>query len=68
VRGVLFLGAGTVPERGLSRALLLDAAGRKVMALRPGPNDISALPAGVYFVLSTLDNRQSKMTKVVIQK
>jgi hypothetical protein len=50
IRGVLCLGAGTVPERGLSRALLLDATGRTVMALKPGPNDVRHLPAGVYFV------------------
>jgi hypothetical protein len=50
VRGVLHLGAGTVPERGLSRAVLLDAAGRTAMALKPGPNDVRHLPAGVYFV------------------
>jgi hypothetical protein len=50
IRGVLYLGAGTVPGRGLSRALLLDATGRAVMALKPGPNDVRRLPAGVYFV------------------
>jgi hypothetical protein len=30
--------------------VLLDAAGRRVSRLRPGPNDLSRLPAGVYFV------------------
>ena len=29
---------------------LLDASGRKVLGLRPGPNDVSSLAPGVYFV------------------
>jgi DNA-binding beta-propeller fold protein YncE len=33
-------------------AVLLDAAGRKVMELSPGPNDVHLLPAGVYFVVT----------------
>jgi len=35
----------------MSRAILFDAAGRKVMDLVPGPNDVSRLAPGVYFVL-----------------
>jgi hypothetical protein len=31
---------------------LLDASGRRVLALGPGPNDVSRLSPGVYFVLS----------------
>jgi hypothetical protein len=56
VRGVLWLGAlGTrseLPGRNsvMSRADLLDAAGRTVMVLAPGPNDVSHLAPGVYFV------------------
>jgi hypothetical protein len=34
----------------MSRAALLDAAGRKVMDLAPGDNDVSRLAPGVYFV------------------
>lgn len=34
----------------MSRAVLLDAAGRKAMELQPGPNDVSRLAPGVYFV------------------
>jgi len=54
VRGVLLLpqdmtessdGSNRVP-----RLALRDAAGRKVLALRPGPNDVSHLAPGVYFV------------------
>jgi hypothetical protein len=48
IRGVLFL-----PEAASHKpkaARLLDAAGRKVMELRPGANDVRALAPGVYFV------------------
>jgi len=57
IRGVLVLprdGLGT--RSGLSdnpvmsRAALLDVAGRKVLDLRPGANDVSRLSPGVYFV------------------
>jgi hypothetical protein len=81
VRGVLFLPGGAGHDLGqghdpnppgirdrVPSPVLLDAAGRKVMALKPGANDVRHLPAGVYFFHSTLDNRQSKMTKVVIQR
>jgi hypothetical protein len=34
-----------------SEIVLLDASGRRVMALRPGRNDIRGLPAGLYFVI-----------------
>jgi len=34
----------------MSRAVLLDAAGRKVVELRAGPNDVRHLAPGVYFV------------------
>jgi hypothetical protein len=48
----------------------MDAAGRKVMDLRPGTNDIRALAPGVYFVHSGLSavSRQPSavITKVVI--
>ena len=60
VRGVLTLPElGTrseLPERNsvMSRADLLDASGRRVLQLRAGTNDLSRLPAGVYFVR---DNR-----------
>ncbi|MBN2464290.1 hypothetical protein JXD38_01520, partial [candidate division WOR-3 bacterium] len=55
VRGMLVLpGLGTRSELSdnpvMSRTALLDASGRRVMQLRPGANDLSRLPAGVYFV------------------
>jgi hypothetical protein len=51
VRGVLLIpSTGAIGEWS---GVLLDAAGRRVVELRPGPNDISRLAAGVYFVRST---------------
>ena len=47
VRGMLFLPRPPTPD---TRPLLLDASGRVVQRLQPGANDVSALPAGVYFV------------------
>ena len=49
---------------------LLDAQGRKVLALHPGPNDVSRLSPGVYFVreLSAVSHEPSAVTKVLIQK
>ncbi len=50
VRGVLMLGAVDRKQQVEDRAELLDATGRRVMDLRPGANDVSALASGVYFV------------------
>ncbi len=50
IRGVL-----TLPAPGATRdasGVLLDAAGRCVLALRPGANDLSMLAPGAYFVRS----------------
>jgi DNA-binding beta-propeller fold protein YncE len=53
VRGILFLSkmgtarSGAVPSFAPS---LIDAAGRKVMGLKQGANDVSRLSPGVYFV------------------
>lgn len=49
VRGVLMLPEAR-GERREARGGLLDVAGRKVIALKPGPNDVRALAPGVYFV------------------
>ena len=48
VRGVLNMGRRLTADG--SRQELLDATGRKVMQLRAGPNDVSRLAPGVYFV------------------
>jgi YVTN family beta-propeller protein len=67
VRGVLALPVSPRPRVSESPCLL-DACGRKVMELAPGANDVRELAPGVYFVHSTFDNRQSKMTKVVVTR
>ncbi len=51
VRGVLMMD-DRGPKAG-GRAELLDAAGRKVMDLQPGANDVRTLAPGVYFVRPT---------------
>ena len=47
-RGVLNLEVGSGQQTGY-RAELLDAAGRRVMSLQAGANDVSRLAPGVYF-------------------
>jgi hypothetical protein len=37
-----------------ARGALLDIAGRKVLDLHPGPNDVSRLAPGVYFLRTGL--------------
>jgi hypothetical protein len=62
IRGVL-----RMEDRGQKtgdRAELLNAAGRKVMELRPGANDVRALAPGVYFVRET----QAQVQAQVVQK
>jgi hypothetical protein len=49
-------------------ACLLDAAGRKVMDLRPGPNDVRSLASGVYFVRSEPSAVSGKPSAVSCQK
>jgi YVTN family beta-propeller protein len=61
VRGVLFM-AG-------HRVELLDAAGRKVMDLQPGANDVRHLAAGIYFVRAASRELSAvSCRKVVIQR
>jgi len=66
-RGVLML--PDVPGRTARVASLLDAGGRTVLDLRPGPNDVSDVAPGVYFVQTepTAASRQPlAVAKVVI--
>jgi hypothetical protein len=57
VRSVLFL-----PSSPLSAPYsLLSVDGRKVLDLRPGPNDVRHLPAGVYFVREEAGRRAIKV-------
>jgi photosystem II stability/assembly factor-like uncharacterized protein len=67
VRGSLFLANSA--RSGPSR--LLDAAGRRMVMLRPGANDVRALAPGVYFVREEPQASSSKpqaVRKVVIQR
>ena len=66
---------GTVPgfaSVGLSQfCALLDAAGRKVLDLHPGPNDVRSLAPGVYFVRpepSAVSRKPSAVTKVIVTR
>ncbi|UCG42739.1 MAG: hypothetical protein JSU73_12900 [candidate division WOR-3 bacterium] len=60
----------TLALGGVQPALLFDIAGRRVLSLQPGPNDIRRLAPGVYFVHEpTADGRQlTAVRKVVVQK
>jgi len=44
---------------------LFDPAGRRVLRLRPGPNDIRRLTAGAYFIRLTSDGR-SRTDKLIV--
>jgi hypothetical protein len=69
VRGVLYLPRDMTETAGVSdrvpRPVLLDASGRKVMSLRPGSNDVSALAPGAYFVRQGGSGRLGKTHKVL---
>jgi Neuraminidase (sialidase) len=68
VRGMLFL-EGDSPRTGtVPKTALLDISGRNVLDLHPGPNDVRRLAPGVYFVHSTIDNRQSEIARVVVTR
>ncbi len=74
IRGMLHLRPSPFPlpegEGGKHGAVLLDAAGRRVMSLVPGPNDVRHLPPGVYFVrwLSAANREPSATSRVVITR
>jgi hypothetical protein len=68
VRGVLMLGTRSelpVGNSVMSRAVLLDATGRRVVNLATGPNDVSRLAPGVYFVRTGAGGAKA-VTRVVI--
>jgi DNA-binding beta-propeller fold protein YncE len=70
VSGMLFLSGDRRPGTG-DRAALLDIAGRVVMNLQPGANNVSHLGVGVYFVRSqpsAVSRLPSVVTKVVVAK
>ena len=61
---------GTMRLSASSNATLLDVAGRHVMDLTPGENDIRHLAPGVYFVFraSGVKRKASSVHKVVFQR
>jgi YVTN family beta-propeller protein len=69
VRGVLELAVDS-RQRTAYKAELLDASGRRVAELHPGPNDVSRLGAGVYFVrdLGSGDRGRGEVRRVVIAR
>jgi len=69
VRGVLWLKPAT--SREPQAASLLDAAGRKVLDLHAGVNNVSCLAPGVYFVRSepsAASPKPSAVTKVIVSR
>jgi hypothetical protein len=63
-RGILNL-QSTIEDRQ-SKMLLVDVSGRKVMQLRPGPNDVRRLPPGLYFLRMANSEGRMANTKVLI--
>jgi hypothetical protein len=54
-----------------SAIALVDVSGRKVLDLRPGPNDVSALSPGIYFVRpasSVMRDASGVLTKVILTR
>jgi DNA-binding beta-propeller fold protein YncE len=66
VRGTIFL-PGVPAGRRHGSTVLLDAAGRKVAALVPGPNSVSSLAPGVYFV-RTEEPGHSEIRKLILTR
>jgi len=68
VRGILNLQSEICNLK--SAIILLDASGRKVLDLAPGPNDVSHLAPGVYFVgsQSRVNRGPPGVTRLVVQK
>jgi hypothetical protein len=66
VQGVLWLSPAA--SREPRTASLLDVAGRQVVPLKPGANDVSRLAPGIYFVRSAsgVERRASSVTRVVV--
>jgi hypothetical protein len=67
IRGVLFLPEARGEKRE-ARGELLDVSGRRVLSLKPGPNDVSHLAPGVYFVhqASSVIRSASGVHRIVI--
>jgi hypothetical protein len=68
IRGVLEMPPSAY--RSPLTACLLNLAGRKVLDLKPGANDVSRLAPGVYFISerSAVSGQRSAVRKVVLTK
>jgi hypothetical protein len=66
VRGVLFWGAYGTRHTAYG-AGLFDMTGRQVMALRPGPNDVSRMSPGVYFLRVGAGDREAEARLVLVR-
>jgi hypothetical protein len=64
VRGLLNLQSATCNLQ--SEVVLLDPAGRRASSLVAGPNDVSRLPPGVYFVREAHAQAQAQATRKVV--
>jgi len=62
VRGLLLLPAAT----SAVGAALFDVDGREVMPLLPGPNDVSRLASGVYFVQEAQAQGRARAARLVV--
>jgi hypothetical protein len=66
VRGVLNL---PVSSFGIRHSeFLLDATGRHVLDLRSGPNDVSGLAPGVYFLRLSVGARPGPLAKLIVAR
>jgi aminopeptidase N len=66
VRGVLNLQPAICNRK--SEIALLSVDGRKVLDLHPGPNDVSRLAPGVYFVRAATRDRHPSVSRVVVTR
>jgi YVTN family beta-propeller protein len=70
IRGALYLPQASGSGRGTS-AVLFNVAGRDVLDLKPGANDVSRLTPGVYFVgegLGNMGQGLGRIRKVIITR
>jgi hypothetical protein len=68
VRRALVLGAVDSRQNKGYGAELLDISGRKALELAPGPNDVSRLAPGVYFVTGSIDRAAPVVRRVVVTR
>lgn len=54
--------------RDKSLPALLDISGRRVLAFKPGPNNVSRLAPGVYFLQAAESGEWSVARKVIVTR